>query len=60
MVPCGSSPVAHLYLAKTEAPEEEAVPTTLLKCTTMTLMEVPAPLELFFFFCDVNMFCVLI
>ena len=49
MVPCGSSPVAHLYLTKTEAPEEEAVPTTLLKCTTMTLMEVPAPLELFFF-----------
>ena len=46
MVPCGSSPVAHLYLAKTEAPGEEAVPTTLLKGTTM---EVPAPLELFFF-----------
>ena len=26
MVPCGSSPVARLYLAKNEAPEEEAVP----------------------------------
>ena len=25
MVPCGSSPVARLYLAKNEAPEEEAV-----------------------------------
>ena len=25
MVPCGSSPVAGLYLAKNEAPEEEAV-----------------------------------
>ena len=24
MVPCGSSPVTHLYLAKNEAPEEEA------------------------------------
>ena len=24
MVPCGSSPVARLYLAKNEAPEEEA------------------------------------
>ena len=24
MVPCGSSAVAHLYLAKNEAPEEEA------------------------------------
>ena len=26
MVPCGSSPVVRLYLAKNEAPEEEAVP----------------------------------
>ena len=26
MVPCGLSPVARLYLAKNEAPEEEAVP----------------------------------
>ena len=25
MVPCGASPVARLYLAKNEAPEEEAV-----------------------------------
>ena len=25
MVPCGSSPVARLYLAKNEAPEEESV-----------------------------------
>ena len=24
VVPCGSSPVAHLYRAKSEAPEEEA------------------------------------
>ena len=24
MVPCGSSPVARLYLARNEAPEEEA------------------------------------
>ena len=56
----GSSPVARLYLAKNEAPEQEAVSTTLLKGTTMTLMEVPAPLESFFFFCDVNMFCILI
>ena len=38
MVPCGSSPVARLYLAKNEAPEEEAAGTLCcgkFECTSI-------------------------
>ena len=57
----GSSSVARLYLAKNEAPEQEAVSTTLLKCATMhDTYGGSCATRIIFFFWDVNMFCILI